>query len=111
MDFSSLLRVDETAQRVDLVLDVDESSFGYICASLDKVLITPLYKSGRRKGKQSFFDLENGTEVSVKLPRGMSKYKIVESFDQYYWLRDNDRFSQEDGLFVLSPAKLSHSDD
>lgn len=63
-----------------------EDSLGRICASHDRVIITPLRKSGPKKGKQTIYTYADGQEHSVSLPRGYAKHQIEEYGNETYWL-------------------------
>nr|WP_315484259.1 hypothetical protein [uncultured Undibacterium sp.] len=74
----------------DLVFRPDEQCFNTICASLDRVIISPLRANGARKGKQSIFTLEDEIDHPISLPRGFSKYQVQEYLDGRYWLTPNE---------------------
>ncbi|MFZ6745264.1 hypothetical protein ACO0LC_18730 [Undibacterium sp. JH2W] len=80
-----------TRNHVDLSLHapvfqpVDES-LAHICASLDRVIVSPFFSSGQRKGKQSIYVLNEGMEYELTLPRGYSKFAVQEYCDGVYWL-------------------------
>lgn len=63
-----------------------EDSFGRICASQDRLILTPLRKNGPGKGKQSIYRFDLDQEITPVLPRGYSKHSIVEYHDGCYWL-------------------------
>lgn len=68
------------------VFEAREESFGRICASLDRMIVTPLRKNGPGKGKQTIYSFGDGEEHTLTLPRGYSKHSLVEYFDGCYWL-------------------------
>lgn len=84
-----LTRHDAELKMTDLVVRPTEQCFGQICASLDRVIITPLRKNGLRKGKQSIYLLQDDIDYPVKLPKGFTKYHIQEYFEGQYWLTPN----------------------
>ncbi len=80
-----------TRHRADLSLDTDlflprEESLGRICASLDRMIITPLRKGGLNQGKQTIYRYCDGQEHPVTLPRGYAKHYVEEHYDRCYWM-------------------------
>lgn len=63
-----------------------EQSFGHICASLDRMIISPLRANGQRKGKQTVFMFGDGDEHALTLPRGLGKFQVAEHCAGHYWL-------------------------
>lgn len=63
-----------------------EDSFGRLCASGDRLILSPLRNNGAAKGKQAIYQIADGLEVTPTLPRGFSKHSIVEYDDGSYWL-------------------------
>jgi hypothetical protein len=83
-----------SAHRADLsmthaVFEAPEHSFGRICASGNRMILTPLHKNGLRKGKQAICSISDGELVTPTLPRGHAGYHVVEYFDGLYWLLPN----------------------
>lgn len=68
------------------VFKPQEQSFGHICASLERMIVSPLRANGPHKGKQTIFVFEDGEEHPLALPRGYSKYQVEEYFAGHYWL-------------------------
>jgi hypothetical protein len=66
-----------------------EESFGRICASLDRLVVTPHRKGGIHKGKQTIYLYSDGEEHSVTMPRGYANHLIEEYCAGYYWLLAN----------------------
>jgi hypothetical protein len=86
MSYSILLETDVNAGSPRQLYDCDENVFGMFCASLDKVILTPLYQSGTRKGKQSLYDMQKSAEESINLPRGHAKFTVLDVGEQFAWL-------------------------
>lgn len=63
-----------------------EDSFGRLCASGDRLILSPLRKNGAAKGKQMILRLDDRQEIVPMLPRGYTKHSIVEYCDGSYWL-------------------------
>lgn len=63
-----------------------EDSFGRLCASGDRLILTPLRKNGPGKGKETIYHIGKNQEVAPVLPRGYTKHSIVEYADGCYWL-------------------------
>lgn len=108
MEFSALVRIDENAQVLETLLELQEPCYGYLVADLDKLLITPMHKNKERKGKQTFIDLTTWTESTISLPKGCAKLKVIDCFDGHVWLanvpldRAYDSNSEESATFVSS---------
>jgi hypothetical protein len=62
---------------VALIMEEGESVYGHIMSSMDKVLLTPMFKSVR-KGKQSLHDLEHNLSIANELPRGYAGFRIFD---------------------------------
>lgn len=86
MSYSILLDTDVNAKSPHEIYECDESVFGKICASLDKVILTPLYKTGPRKGKQSLFDMKKKAEEAINIPRRHTKCTVLDIGDYYAWM-------------------------
>lgn len=82
----TLTKNNDDLSVIDLVFRPDEQCFSTICASLDRVIFSPLRANGSRKGKQSIFTLSDEIDHPINLPRGFSKYQVQEYFDGLYWL-------------------------
>ncbi|MBS1197518.1 MAG: hypothetical protein H6R18_1303 [Proteobacteria bacterium] len=71
---------------LESVFKAQEQSFGHICASLDRLIVSPLRANGPHKGKQTVFTFDDREEHSLTPPRGYTKYHVQEYFSGYYWL-------------------------
>lgn len=80
----SLHRADLRLERT--VFQAGEESFGRLCAAGDRIILTPLRRTGPARGKQSVRALADGRELAVKLPRGYTKHSLVEYCAGCYWL-------------------------
>lgn len=89
MTYSVLLDTDEHAGTPREIFEWDENVFGKICADLDRLIVTPLYKNGKRKGKQTLFDIASKTEETLELPRGHAKFTLLDMSGQTGWLTPN----------------------
>ncbi len=63
----------------ELLFKQKEQSLGKICASLDRMIVSP---SG---GKQTIFVLQDRVELPLALPGEVSKQCLQEYYDGYYW--------------------------
>jgi hypothetical protein len=63
-----------------------EQSFGQVCTSLDRMIVSPLHANGPHKGKQTILLFQNNEEDALILPRGYSKFQVLEYFSGHYWL-------------------------
>lgn len=70
----------------ELVFKQKDQSLGRICASLDRMIVSPFGKMFSHKGKQTIFMLQDRVELPLTLPRGYSKYCVQEFYDGHYWL-------------------------
>ena len=106
-DYSVLLRCNGVGEDVSLIREEGESVYGRILSSMDKVLLTPMFKSVR-KGKQSFYDLKQQTSVPIELPRGYAAYRIFDgAADGLLWsVSDVERL--EGGEHALKSEKPAH---
>ena len=77
MDYAVLLRCNRDCEDVTLIKEEGESVYGHILSSMDKVLLTPMFKSVR-KGKQSFYDLKQKIPLAIELPRAYASYRIFD---------------------------------
>lgn len=66
-----------------------EQSFGQVCASLDRMIVSPLRSNGLHKGKQTMFLFGEDDENALTLPRGYSKFHVQEYCAGHYWLTPN----------------------
>ena len=97
------------AHRSDLsmreaLFEAPEPSFGRLCASLDRLILTPLRKNGPAKGKQSMLRLSDKATVRIGLPRGCTQHSLVEYFDGCYWLLPMPWGYGADALVACSEA-------
>jgi hypothetical protein len=77
MDYAVLLRCTMDCEDVALIMEEGESVYGHILSSMDKVLLTPMFKSVR-KDKQSLHDLEHNLSIAIELPRGYAGFRIFD---------------------------------
>lgn len=68
------------------LFQASEDSFGRLCASGDRLILSPLRKNGAAKGKQTIFRLDDRQEIIPTLPRGYTKHSIVEYCNGSCWL-------------------------
>ncbi len=68
------------------VFHAGEPSHGDIAASLDRLIVSPLHKSGPRKGKQTVVTLADGQEHPVTPPRGYAGHQVLACNAGHYWL-------------------------
>lgn len=66
-----------------------EESFGRICTSLDRVILTPLRKQGPARGRQSVRAVADGAELLLRWPRGYTKYSLVGYGAGCWWLMED----------------------
>ena len=103
MDYSVLLGCSIACKKVTLFNEEGESVYGHILSSMDKVLLTPMFKTVR-KGKQSLYDLKQKIPVPVELPRGHAGFRIFDggadgllwSISDVQWL-SNDWYALKKG--------------
>lgn len=74
----------------EIVYQPQEPSLASICASQDRLVVTPLRKGGPRKGKQSVYLFEQGAEMPLGLPRGCANFVLEDHADGIYWLTAAD---------------------
>lgn len=104
MSDSSLLSVDVSGTVVGVDLDIEENCFGNIASDHEHLIVTPLYENGERKGKQTVYSLSDRSEYSLKLPRGLAKFKLHDIADDVYWLSNNTRLPQKEILSFVTCA-------
>jgi hypothetical protein len=63
-----------------------EQSYGTICASLDRLIVSPLRKNGPHKGKQTIFTFGDAQEHAITLPRGCTKHQVLDYAAGNFWL-------------------------
>jgi hypothetical protein len=97
MDYYELVKLSEKGEILETLIDSGyikgekkrgiHGSFTYT----DYVILTPVFASDEWGGKQKLFSLKNQTYIDVMLPRGMSKYKIIQIRGTFFWLTYCDR--------------------
>ncbi len=80
-----------TRNHVDLsvlepVFRAADPSLVHIAASLDRVIVSPLHKSGVRKGKQTIVTLADREEHAITPPRGYAGHQVLAYNAGHYWL-------------------------
>ncbi|MFZ6819777.1 hypothetical protein [Undibacterium sp. Ji22W] len=70
----------------ELIIRPEEQCYSTICASLDRVIFSPLRANGARKGKQSIFTIVDEIDHPITLPRGFAKHQVQEYLNGLYWL-------------------------
>jgi hypothetical protein len=73
----------------DKVFQPVDESLAQICASMDRMIVSPYRKNGSRKGKQSIYDFKEAVEHELSMPRGYTKFSLLEYYDKSYWLTTN----------------------
>jgi hypothetical protein len=71
---------------LDPLFRPSEQSYVTICASLDRLIVSPLNKSGPHKGKQTIVILADGQEHAITLPRGCATHQLLDHDAGCYWL-------------------------
>jgi len=74
---------------LDTVFQPVDESLAHICISMDSMIISPYRKNGSRKGKQSIYNFKEAVEHELSMPRGYTKFSLLEYYDQSYWLTTN----------------------
>ncbi|WMW81701.1 hypothetical protein RF679_05325 [Undibacterium cyanobacteriorum] len=82
----TLTKNDDALAITELIVRPLEQCYGTICASLDRVIFSPLRANGARKGKQSIFTLSDEIDYPISMPRGFAKYQVQEYLNGLYWL-------------------------
>lgn len=59
---------------------------GKFTASRDFVILTPIVKNNEWKGRQKLFNMKTETLLDIKLPRGYSKYTVVDYKDNCFFI-------------------------
>jgi len=85
MTYSVLLQSDGLGKNVRLLNEADESCYGRVLHDQNLVLMEPLFKSGKRRGRQTLYDIEAKIERPLGLPRGFSKFWLRNVRDGRYW--------------------------
>ncbi len=88
----------------ELVFKQKEQSLGRICASLDRMIVSPFGKMFSHKGRQTIFMLQDSAELPLTMPRGFSKYCLQEYYDEHYWLTP-DSLSYNREPFIVMACK------
>jgi hypothetical protein len=70
----------------EAVFRPSEQSYGTICASLDRLIVSPLRQSGPHKGKQTIYTFTDAQEHAVTPPRGHAKHQVLDHAGGHYWL-------------------------
>jgi hypothetical protein len=70
-----------------------ESSFGFFSSDKKWLIIKPLYRKGDTKGKTFLLNLETYVKTALNLPRGLSKYRILDIYENTILL-SNDNFGK-----------------
>lgn len=81
-----------------------EASLARICASLDRLIVTPYHKSGPHKGKQTIYLYQDKEEHDLSLPRGHTKKFVEEYYAGYYWLLPNQLGYGNNAVTLCSAA-------
>lgn len=90
----------------ELVFRQKDQSLGRICASLDRMIVSPFGKMFSHKGKQTIFMLQDRVELPLTLPRGNSKYCVQEFYDGHYWLTpDSLSYNREPYIVMACKAR------
>lgn len=61
---------------------------GKFTSSGDFVILTPIVKNDEWKGKQKLFNMKTETLSDIKLPRGYSKYQVIDYKDNCFWIHN-----------------------
>lgn len=96
-----------TRNRPDVSLDKAlfqprEQSFGRICASHDRLIVTPLRSNGPNKGKQTVYLYGDGQEHALGLPKGYAKHFVAEYCAGSYWVLPTHLGGANDAVAVCS---------
>lgn len=80
-----------TRNHVDLsllepVFHAADPSFARIAASLDRLIVSPLNKTGQRKGKQTVVTLADREEHAITPPRGYAGHQVLAFNAGHYWM-------------------------
>jgi hypothetical protein len=85
MTYSVLLQCDKFGRKVRLLNEADEGCYGRMLHDSNRVLLEPLFKSGKRKGRQTLYDIKARIESPLTMPRGFSKFWLRNARDGLYW--------------------------
>ena len=68
------------------VFQAADASLARIGASLDRLVLSPLNKTGPRKGKQTLVTLADRQEHAITPPRGYTGHQVLACDAGYYWM-------------------------
>jgi len=92
MDYSIMTSVDEKGRSIGKQLNF-ESTFGFFSSDKKWLILKPLYKKGETKGKSFLLNLASNTKTRFDYPRGLSKYRILDIYDETILL-SNDNYGK-----------------
>jgi len=85
MTYSVLLGCDSEGKQVRLLHEVDESCFGNVLSNPNQIVLEPLFRNGKRKGRQTLYDSATGVESPILFPHGFTKFKLVDASADQVW--------------------------
>jgi hypothetical protein len=85
MSYTTVLETKLDGSEPRVLREVDESCFGGFSSDGQRVVLTPLFKSGGRKGKPALLDLATGHETSIAV-RGLAKHEPFSATASSIWL-------------------------
>ncbi|EEI93131.1 hypothetical protein HMPREF0765_1268 [Sphingobacterium spiritivorum ATCC 33300] len=97
MDFFTYGEIDSSGKLINRLLE--QKGFkrdtkkhgvrGVFTSSQQYLILTPVFKSDEWKGKQKLLSIQDNKLLDIELPRGFKDFKVIEHFNEEYWLTDN----------------------
>lgn len=101
MDYYGLVKISKQGKVLEKYIDSGNLKIGekkkgvngVFTANRDYVIMTPVFQSDDWKGKQKVYSLKSKNFLEIELPRGKTKFKIIQSIENNFWLYlyDNDQ--------------------
>lgn len=105
MDYSIMTSVNEKARSIGSQLSF-ESAFGFFSSDKKWLILKPLFSKGETKGNTFLLNLETNKKTILKLPRGLSKYRILDIFNETLLL-SNDCYGKYPNYNLADNEKLT----
>jgi hypothetical protein len=105
MDYSIMTSLDENASSIGKQLGF-ESAFGSFSSDKNWLILKPLHSKGETKGKTFLVNIETNKKTILKLPRGLSKYRILDIFNETLLL-SNDSYGKYPNYNLADNEKLT----
>ncbi|WP_293916238.1 MULTISPECIES: hypothetical protein [unclassified Sphingobacterium] len=97
MDFYTYGEIDSSGKLINRLLE--QKGFkrdtkkhgvrGVFSSSQQYLILTPVFKSDEWKGKQKLFSIKDNNLLDIELPRGSKDFKVIEHFNEEFWLTNN----------------------